>query len=363
MSAATLAEWHSLSEEPERPNPFFAPWFLRPAMKWLDPEKAVHLLLIHDDETGELVGLIPVVTGATYARLPLKHVSVWKNDHLYNGTPLIRLGYARQAMAALVGWIGTCPMGIRFLRFTQLAADGPVYHALTAACAHQDREMFLQSRQSRAVLRSGHKFDALLEAAQSSKQRSELRRRIKRFADTGTVELTERKVTPCTADALSEAFLSLENTGWKSNNDEGFALAKTANSRAFFLEVMRNAAEAGKSSATVLTRDSSPVAIGYSLRDQDMMFGFKTAFDRSHAKASIGIRIFHETTRRMLQTREISLYDSCAMPGHPVLDKLWPDRLDYVQVNVPARGVQNTHLVRFAAQVESVKDKLQSLRG
>jgi hypothetical protein len=355
LDRTTLGEWDNLSRESEYPNPYFSPWFLRPALKWLDPEKAVHLMLFRDEQTDTLHGVIPVVAGSTYARLPLRHLAVWKNNHLYNGTPLIRMGYARQTMNALVDWIGTCPMGIRFLRFTQLAADGPIYHALTAACSDRSRDMFFQSRLSRPVLRAGHDFDTLLSASQSAKQRAELRRRIKRFGETGAVTLEENPLTPQAAPALCDAFIQMENAGWKKDGEDGFALAKSDAEQQFFKEVMRNAAEHGQAIATVLSRDSEPVAISLSLRDQDMQFGFKTAFDLDHAKASPGIQLFHETTRRATAAKDISLYDSCAVPGHSVLDKFWPDRLDYVQVNIPARGKKNTHLVRFAAHAEALK--------
>lgn len=363
LPAETLAEWESLWRDSERPNPYFAPWFLKPAMEWLDPENTVRLILITDRTNGTLAGLIPVVAGSRYARLPLKHVSVWKPDHLYNGTPLVRLGYAKPAMDALIDWIGTCPMGIRFLRFTQLAADGPVYHAITAACSQHNRELFPQLRLARPALRQGRDDQALIEASQSTKHRAEMRRRFRRFAETGTVDLSEHTLTTATAPALIEAFLKLENSGWKKTAPSGTALAKTEAEQRFFTDMMMAAAAGGHAAATILSRDAEPVALSFSLRDQDMQFGYKTAFDRSLAKFSPGVQVFQETTRRMLGTPDISLYDSCAMPGHPILDGLWPDRLDYIQTIVPARGAHNTHLVRIGANAEALRERFFPTRA
>lgn len=358
LDALTLSDWFTLSDDCEQPNPYFAPWFLRPAMRWLDKEDAVRLLLIRDDQTGQLIGLLPVAAGKTYAKLPLKHFAVWKNNHLYNGTPLVRMGYALRAMRALVDWIGAGPDGIRFLRFDQLPADGPVYHALRAACAGCEREMSVKALHSRAVLRSGHKFETLLRASQSAKQAAELRRRFRRFDEAGRVEFQETILSPEAAPALSEAFMHLENAGWKKTEDQGFALAKTEEEAQFFRETIRCGAGHGAIVASVLTLDDTPVAIGFSLRSQDMLFGFKTAFDRQHAKYSPGTRIFHETTERMLADTRYSLYDSCAKPDHPVIDRMWPDRQTITQINVPARGAHNARVLRVAAQVAAGKNRL-----
>lgn len=358
LDARTLSDWFTLSDDCEQPNPFFSPWFLRPAMRWLDKEDAVRLLLIRDDQTGQLIGLIPIIAGKTFAKLPLKHVAVWKNNHLYTGTPLIRMGYALRAMRALVDWIGTGPFGIRFLRFNQLPADGPVYHALRAACASCEREMSVQARDNRAVLRRGHKFETLLGASQSAKQAAELRRRFRRFDEAGRVEFNETFLSTGDAPALSEAFMRLENAGWKKTDEHGFALAKTEEETQFFREAIRSGAERGAIVASVLTLDESPVAIGFSLRAQDMLFGFKTAFDRQHAKFSPGKRIFHETTERMLADTRYSLYDSCAKPDHPMIDRMWPDRQEITQISVPARGTHNANILRVAKQATAGKNRI-----
>jgi len=330
VGGAILDAWADLAREAEEPNPFFAPWFLQPAIRWLDGAGAVRLLVVRDDGSGALIALMPVVAGATYAGLPARNLSVWKNDHLYIGTPLVRRGHAMAAMRALVGWVGTCEAGLRFLRMTQFPGDGPLHRALTTACAERGRCITVGRRRPRAVLRHGHDFDTLLAAAQSTKRRAELRRRFRRFDEGGGVAIGETVLSPDAAPALAEAFMRLENDGWKGESDTGFALARTEGERAFFRDAIRRGAVEEAVLATVLSRDGEPVAIGFTLRAGTGLFGFKTAFDRGQGRASPGLRIFFETTRRMLEGRGAALYDSCAMPDHPLVDRLWPDRVEGV---------------------------------
>jgi len=362
LDARILADWDSLSREAEHPNPFFAPWFLRPAIRWLDPEGAVRLLLIHGGD-GALIGLMPVVPGATYAGLPVRNQSIWKNNHLYVGTPLIRSGTAMCAMAALLDWIGTGPHGDSFLRLTQFPAEGPVFRALTTLCAGRGRETFIRRRQLHAVLHRGHDFDTLFDAAHSTRQRAELRRRFRRFDEGGAVTVDETTLSPAAALPLAEAFMRLENDGWKGASETGFALAKSQAEAAFFRDVLRRGAAQGRILSTVVARDGAPVAISIALRGGDRSFGFKTAFDRAHAKSSPGVRVFHETTRRMLADPGCALYDSCAMPDHPLVDRLWPDRAETVEIDIPAAGRTPARVLRLATRMATTKKRIARAWG
>jgi hypothetical protein len=358
LDSRMLASWDSLYRDLAQPNPFFSPWFLRPAMRWLDPERSVHLILIKEPETGLLCGLMPVVVGPSYARIPMRHLSVWKNEHLYLGTPLVRSGHTTEVVRAVIDWIGTCPMGICFLRLTQLPADGPVHRALKVACQDRGRPLFVQKRQQRAILHGFQDFDAVLNAATSSKGRAELRRRLRRFGDLGSVSLEERTITEAEARALAEDFLRLESSGWKQSEYDGFALAKTEAGGRFLVEAMTGAAARGEMLGTVLALDDKPVAISLSLRGEHALFGFKTGFDVDYARFSPGIHVLHEATRRMLGDGKTALYDSCAKAGHPVLDTLWPDRQEVLQVNIPAGSRWGQTLLRVAVGAEATADVL-----
>ena len=110
--------------------------------------------------------------------------------------------------------------------------------------------------------------------------------------------------------------MRLENSGWEAEDGQGFALAKTIAERQFFRKIISLGAAQGAIVSTVLKRGGDPVAIGFSLRGQDMLFGFKTAFDRQHAKFSPGIRIFHETTRKMLGSGDYSRVWPAVLESH-----------------------------------------------
>ncbi len=357
LDAATVAEWDDLARDAAQPNPFFAPWFLRPALARLDPGGTVRLLTLRNED-GDLTGLMPVVPAATHARVPVRNLSVWKSPHLYIGTPLLRRGRERGAMRSLVSWIGTGGAGIGFLRLTQLCVGGAVHRALVEMCDASDCTLVPRRRHARAVLHRGHDVETLLRDGYSTKRRAELRRRFRRFDEGGCVALAERRLSPAEAPTVADAFMRLERMGWKGTDPDGVALARTPAEHAFFHDVLARASRGGHALATVLSRNDAPVAIGITLRHGDALFGFKTAFDRAHARSSPGIRLFHETTRAMLADPAVALYDSCAMPDHPVIDAVWPDRRETLEIDIVAPGTVNAGATRLAAKVAAVKDRL-----
>ncbi len=359
IDAALRREWRELVGAAWKPNPYFAQWFLEPAMRHLDPFQRVRLVLLRQAETGLLVGLLPIVFQRGYAKLPLKHACVWTHRHCFNGAPLIREGFGIDAYAALFDWIDTHPEGAVFLRFSGLPFDHETHETVDAACALRGREFRIQGYHERAVLSAENSFDDVMSAAMSGKKRKELRRQERRFGELGKAEVSvvpldglavEGKIT-----ALCDAFLGLENAGWKNTDPEGFPMAQCIASTRFFREAMTAGAQEGAVECLSITLDGDAKAMLFTLRAGRHVAAFKTSYDEDFAAYSTGVRLLIEATRQMLGGDAAQL-DSCARQGHPVVDSLWAERLPIVQINVPARRVTDKTLLNTAAKLEEFKN-------
>lgn len=347
-------EWRALGQDAGAANPFFLLWFLGAALKHLDREGAVRLCTVRRKVDGRLVGLMPVTLGRSYAKLPIRHLTVWQHPHAYSGAPLIRRGYERQVYTALLHWIDTRPHGARFLRFTQLPFDRTGGDSLAAACRSANRPCRIQSLHERAILTGGQDFDAVMRAAMSGKKRKELRRQANRFAELGHAEFADLPVAP--DSTAVDAFLRLENEGWKSAAPGGMPLARSEAETAFFREAMAAGAREGGVICTALTLDGAPTAILFSLRSGTRLSAFKTSFDERHGAYSPGVRLLIDATERMLGCHDICIFDSCAKPDHPVVNSLWRERLPVAQINVPANNPVDRGLLALAAAAESAKE-------
>ena len=137
---ALRAEWRALTIGSSDPNPYFAPWFLEPALRNLtDPSGEVKLCLLRRADDECLVGLVPVVFQKGYSKLPLKHVCVWVHKHCFNGAPLILDGYEVAVFGGLFDWIDTRPEGASFIRFAHLPFGHAMHEALAEACESRGR--------------------------------------------------------------------------------------------------------------------------------------------------------------------------------------------------------------------------------
>lgn len=355
---ALRAEWRALLWAAHDPNPYFAPWFLEPALRHLDPAGEVRLCLLRM-ATGKLAGLAPFVVQQGYAKLPLKHLCIWTHQHCFNGAPLIREGYAETVYGAMFDWIDTRPDDAMFLRFAMLPFDHATHATLEAACTKRDRALRVQSYHERAILTSGNDFEDVISTAMSGKKRKELRRQERRFSELGNARLVS---LPIRNGSAIEDFLELENKGWKANTPDGFPLAQSDAEARFFREAMIGGAAQGAIGCHALTLDGAPKAMLFNLRAGNQLAAFKTSYDEEYAAYSPGVHLLIEATRHMLDS-DIQRYDSCARAGHPVVDGLWTERLPIAQVNVPSRQTAHKTLLGTAATLEKLKNSaLRRLR-
>ena len=349
-------EWRELGAASENPNPFFLHWFLEPALARLDPGHRVRLLTVRDG-AGALIALMPLTFEIGYAKLPLRHACLWSHRHCYNGAPLIARGAEDATVAALLAWLDTRPEGARFLRFPNLPVDEHPATRLREGAEAARRDWRIQYRHERAILAAGLEPNAMLEAAFSGKKRKELRRLASRFADLGEPLFTDLALDTPGSTAI-DAFLAMENAGWKGDDPQGFPLAASEAESGFFRRAMQGGAREGAVLCTALTLDGKPTAMLFSLGAGGRLSAFKTSYDESLAAYSPGLRLIVEASRRMLEDDEdeaYAVFDSCARPGHPVVDRLWPGRTAIAQINVPAAGPADRWLLRLAETLERLK--------
>lgn len=349
--------WRGLDDDLAVPNPFFSEWFLGPALDYLDAEDAIRLCCV-TRANGDLVALFPFEIGARYARLPLCHIKIWQHSHACNGMPLLRKGWGFAAFSAILDWLDERPFGARFLRLAQLPYDAPVERIVNDACALAHRAPREQSRVGRAVLTATKGYGALVAGAMSGKKYRDLRRQERRFGELGAARFIDLPTSEMAIAQATEDFLELEDAGWKATAPHGVSLTRREAERMFFREAMRRGAYEGAVSCLVLALDLEMTAMLFTLRSGRNLSAFRTSYDKRHAAYSPGIRLLMEATRRTLDEPGTALFDSCARPGHPVVDRLWPGRLPIVQLNIPTRHAGDAALLDLAVIVERTRQRV-----
>ncbi len=129
-----------------------------------------------------------------------------------------------------------------------------------------------------------------------------------------------------------EAFLTLEAEGWKGRR--GTALGQSAALGRFTRSMALMLAREDRIRIDAIKLDGLPIAMGLVLRSGSNAYFWKTAFDERFARFSPGAHLADAIGRHQAEDAELALTDSCAIPGHAMIDRLWPERMTVADVFV-----------------------------
>ena len=329
--AAIEADWADLSARALERNIFLEPAFALPLVQHIAIKRAPEFVLVWETRgvVRELIGLFSV-TLPRLAVLGLARGFAGKQVSL--GTPLLDRERARTAFTALLDWVAEQSPHPRALVLTCIPAGGSFMRTIVADLGRTRRVEVLASYR-RAVLRPPQAGNGL--ALGSAKRRKERNRQRRRLAEQGTRAYS----SACTPDAVARAterFLALEQKGWKGAR--GTALLAHPALAAFTRTMTRLMAEQGKCRIDALEIDGQAVAMGIVLTSGDAAYFWKTAFDQTLAPLSPGVQFAIDLAERQIGQDGIALTDSCAIPDHPMIDKIWPDRLEMIDLAVATKA-------------------------
>jgi len=329
---AFITAWERLAATASEPNPFFEPWFLLPALQqW---GRGQQVLTKAWFVGGKLVGLLPIVRKADYYGHPAPHAAGWLHANAFCGAPLIAAGYEQAFWRALLAHLDRTPRRALFLHLPKLPADGPVHAALLQVLSASGRAHYVTLEERRALLTGAASPEAYLAQAMSAKKRKELRRQHNRLAEEGALTF-ERLENAEGLSAWIAEFLTLEAAGWKGA--EGSALASAPDTQAFFEQALTGAAAAGRLERLALRLDGRAIAMLANLVTPPGIYSFKTAYDEDYARFSPGMLLQLENLA-LLARDDVQWADSCAVEGHPMIERLWRDRRHIVSRNIAIGG-------------------------
>jgi CelD/BcsL family acetyltransferase involved in cellulose biosynthesis len=213
-----------------------------------------------------------------------------------------------------------------------VARDGAAMAAITRGLAAEGLRPRLLRSFERACLDATADPEILLRDALGPKKLKELRRLRNRLAEHGEVTFTVARDSDAVARGF-DVFLALEASGWKAKR--GTALAQRADEAPRLRGAAIDLAARGQCEVVMLHAGATPVAAGIVLRHLDRAFFFKLGIDEAFSKFSPGVQLTLDLTRHLCADPAITLADSTAAPGHPMIDPIWRGRLPIADVLIP----------------------------
>ena len=314
-SARWEPAWRELAGRAE-PNVFCDPAFVLPALRRLGGRREIALVLVWRDLSRAKLGGVAAIEAP---RLGAGLARVWRSEQAALGAAMFCREAASQALEALISWLGIRWPRSAGLIFPLVDPGGD----FTQVAQNLGRtELFHPQRRAAQNFSGG--APAL---GANGKRRKEWGRLERRLAERGRLE------TRVGADDRAiERFLALEVLGWKGAR--GTALAADSRRGVFAREMLANFSRAGELRIHELTLDGAAIAAGVELRAARRAFFWKIAYDETYAAFSPGVLLTRALTTRLAEDGAVDLIDSCAEPGHQMIERVWADRLDFVDLAV-----------------------------
>ncbi len=307
------------------PNIFFNPRFLAPAMPRLE-DRDVRLAVIRDGNEfrSRLRLLVPFSIERPSMPFSVSHLRVWSSSFGPLGTPLLDSDDPVGVMGDCVEMISRPHLNLpRVLVMPEVRLDGPFAAMLGLVAEHRNLPLQVIHKVERAHLQSDVSGDDYLRKTLNSHHLGEFRRLKRRLGDKGTLDYVIAR-QPDKVRLGIENFLILEASGWKGR--AGTAMAVDRYRAAFVREAAHRLAENDMCRVHSLLLDGKTIASLVVFVERGVAYTWKTAYDEAYAAYSPGMLLMIETTRTHLDDPNIDVTDSCAIPDHPMMNRLWAER-------------------------------------
>jgi CelD/BcsL family acetyltransferase involved in cellulose biosynthesis len=359
-----VPQWETLAKVAADANVFYEPWMLLPALGSYHSNRDFRFALVFgpDPETPSgpavLYGFFPFERRSRYRGIPCSVLKLIKHKYMELCTPLIRRDLIAECVAVLLDWTESASCDARLVEFRFLAGEDRATQELHAQLYQRRTPTFQSECSARALFRPAADAETFLSFALAGKRRKEFRRLEKRLAESGRLEYRELAPTEDPAPWV-ESFLRLEAKGWKG--EQGSAMALHDDRRGYFQQISTYAHQLGRLMMLGLFLDDRPIALKCNFFAGCGSWAFKIAFDEEFARSSPGVLLEIENIRRLHEIRGLSWMDSCAIPKHFMINRLWPDRRTIDTFVVSTGKVPADFLIAMLPFVRWVKRSLNSV--
>lgn len=307
------------------PNVFFNPRFLAPAMPRLE-DREVRLAVIRDgdDYRNRLRLLVPFSIEKPVIPMGVTIMRTWSSPFGPLGTPLIDrddpVGVIEDFFSMLARPHLKLP---KVLALPDMRLDGPTASLLRTVVETRGLPLATTGEMMRPVLQSNLDGEEYLKNALRPHHYRDFRRLKRRLGEIGHLEHIVARGQEQIRHAI-ENFLTLEAAGWKGR--ERTAMAIDRYRAAFAREAVHRLAEQDLCRIHSLTLDGQTIASLIVFVEQGFAYTWKTAYDETLSAYSPGTLLMIEVTHQHLDDPNIMMTDSCAVPDHPVMSRLWTER-------------------------------------
>lgn len=233
--------------------------------------------------------------------------------------PLVSHILAQKTVSAFAEGL-TRPMLMR-----AIPSDGVFFGQLNQASPHVQ---MLQEWQRAALVITGN-YDNWLENNFDQKRRKEFKRQRKRLSEQGILALETLNQSSDFKQFVDD-YLELEAKGWKGKR--GTALNTSGQQSSTFHKICAELHGTGRLRFWILRLNGKAIAALFGVVSGAQAQIIKITYDEAFAKFSPGVQIVLDATAAFFAEPGLKIVDSCAIPNHPMINRIWRERLSMADV-------------------------------
>ncbi|WEJ09538.1 GNAT family N-acetyltransferase [Sinorhizobium prairiense] len=361
-----------LSNRAIEQNVFFTGRFLAPAMPRLE-DRVIRLAVIRDqsEQRSRIRFLMPFSIEKPGFSIGATIIRAWSNPFGPLGTPLLDAEDAAETISNLYEALAAPSAGLPpVLVLPDIRLNGKFAQLARAVAIGENLPLTVTDTFSRPMLESLLDGPTYLREAVSPQRLRELKRQWNNLAKQGALAYNVAR-RPDEIRLRMEEFLVLEASGWKGR--ERSAMIMDRFRAAFAREAVNNLAEADCVRIHTLDLDGKAIATIVVLLMAGEAYAWKTAYDERYAKYSPGKLLVAELTEWHLDDANIIRSDSCAVPDHPVMSRLWQEREEMGTLVIGLAQNRDRDVRQVAAQLHLyrntrnmarlLREKIRALAG
>ncbi|KQS95132.1 MULTISPECIES: GNAT family N-acetyltransferase [unclassified Rhizobium] len=344
------SELDFLSNRAMEPNVFFTGRFLAPAMPRLE-DRIIRLALIRDrdDRRSRIRFLMPFSIEKPGFSIGAPIIRAWSNPFGPLGVPLLDAEDAAETIDNVYEALSSPAIGLPgVLVLPDVRLKGKFAQLARAVAIGRNLPLTVTDTFTRPMLESLQDGQTYLRQAISRSHLKELRRQWNLLEKLGKVSYHVAR-QPGEIRVRMEEFLALEASGWKGRQRTAMVLDRYR--AAFAREAITNLSEADSVRIHTLDFDGKAIASMIVLMMAGEAYTWKTAYNEEYAKYSPGKLLLAELTEWHLDDANIVRSDSCAVPDHPMIGRLWQEREDMGTLVIGLHQNRDRDVRQVAAQL------------
>lgn len=284
-----------------------------------------------------------------------KAICGWSNIYTTQGTPLMR-DHA-ETLESLIRALSKPELRLpETVLLPDINLKAPFAKALLETANSMNLPLHIIRQEERPVLLAGEDAESYLTKAIGKNHKREYRRLWRRLGETGALDYRIATEQAAILDAF-ETFLILEAAGWKG--ERGTAFLSKQRDTDFARQVIRNLAEQNLVRIHMLVLDGRVIASLVVFIIGDQAWTWKTAYDESLKAFSPGVLLMIEVLKNHLDNPALRITDSCAIPDHPVMSRLFHERESFGTIILGLTDKSQSSVRKITRQLNRY-DKLRS---